>query len=144
MLYIADFMRDFHAKLYEVTPEDLKRDLTKHERTVKHTLYMVMGQHEHFQNDDAKAFQEKFHVRIDQMASDYRTWKRAGCKQYAKPKKYVSGRIAGASKKAFDLVLNKYMVEAGPEFRPEPTFTSESPDQSLILEEKNDLVDDAA
>lgn len=137
-------MRDFHAKLYEVTPEDLKRDLTKHERTVKHTLYMVMGQHEHFQSDDAKAFQEKFHVRIDQMASDYRTWKRAGCKPYAKPKKYVSGRIAGASKKAFDMVLNKYMVETGSGLRPDVSLVDESQDRSLILEEKNDLVDDAA
>lgn len=143
MLYIADFMKDFHLKLYEVTPEDLKRELTKHERVVKHTLYMVMGQHEHFRHDDAKAFQEKFHVRIDQMASDYRTWKRAGCKPYAKPKKYVSGRIAGASKKAFDMVLNKYMVEAGG-VRPQTISTEELVDRSLILEEKSDLVDDAA
>lgn len=112
MLFISDFMRDFHAKLHEVTPEEVKRDLSKHERVVKHALYMVMGQTEHFVRQDAAKFQEMFHVRIDQMASDYRTWKRAGCKPYARPKQYVSGRVAGASKKAFDQVLNTYLLKA--------------------------------
>ncbi len=147
MLYIADFMRDFHTKLYEVTPEDLKRELTKHERTVKHSLYMVMGQHEHFQKDDAVQFQEKFHIRIDQMASDFRTWKRAGCKAYAKPKKYVSGRIAGASKKAFDMVLNKYMLEAsGVAFQEQSSQSAPSIDPSYFLKKKDEeaRVDDAA
>lgn len=111
MLFISDFMRDFHAKLHEVTPEEVKRDLSKHERVVKHALYMVMGQHEYFASQDAVKFQEMFHVRIDQMASDYRTWKRAGCKAYARPKQYVSGRVAGASKKAFDQVLNTYLLK---------------------------------
>lgn len=107
---ISDFMRDFQKRLFEVTPEDLKRELTKHERVVKHALYMVMGQYEVFRKDDAVKFQERFHVKIDQMASDYQTWKRAGCKSYAKPKQYISGRIAGASKKAFDQILNLYLV----------------------------------
>jgi hypothetical protein len=110
MLFIADFMRDFHVRLHEIAPEDVKRDIVKHERVVKHTLYMVMGQHEHFRKEDAARFQELFHVRIDQMASDYATWKRAGCKPYARPKQYVSGRVAGASKKAFDQVLNSYLL----------------------------------
>lgn len=110
MLMISDFMRDFQKRLFEVTPEDLKRELTKHERVVKHALYMVMGQYEVFRKDDAVKFQERFHVKIDQMASDYQTWKRAGCKSYAKPKQYISGRIAGASKKAFDQILNLYLV----------------------------------
>ncbi len=119
MLTISDFMKDFYKKLYEVSPEDIKREVTKHERVVKHTLYMVMGQHEHFQKEDAMRFQEKFHVRIDQMASDYHTWKRAGCKAYAKPKQYVSGRVAGASKKAFDHVLGAYLLRLKP---PEATL----------------------
>ena len=103
-------MRDFQKRLFEVTPEDLKRELTKHERVVKHALYMIMGQYEVFRKEDAVRFQERFHVKIDQMASDYQTWKRAGCKTYAKPKQYISGRIAGASKKAFDQTLNLYLV----------------------------------
>lgn len=140
MLYIADFMRDFHTKLYEVTPEDLKRELTKHERTVKHTLYMVMGQHEHFKNEHASHFQERFHVRIDQMASDFRTWKRAGCKPYAKPKQYVSGRIAGASKKAFDMVLNHYMLESGGPIRQQQERATDQVDRRLILEAREDDV----
>ncbi len=146
MLYIADFMRDFHTKLYEVTPEDLKRDLAKHERTVKHTLYMVMGQHEHFRNEDAALFQEKFHVRIDQMASDFRTWKRAGCKPYAKPKQFVSGRIAGASKKAFDMVLNRYIVESGGPIRRAERVSEYQEDRSFILEVREEAspLDDAA
>ena len=147
MLYIADFMREFHSTLHEVTPEDLKRDLTKHERIIKHTLYMVMGQHEHFKHEDAVKFQEKFHVRIDQMASDFRTWKRAGCKAYAKPKQYVSGRVAGASKKAFDLVLNKYILESGGSLRSGQVDAYQAaPDPSLILDTKADdvLADDAA
>ncbi len=138
MLYIADFMRDFHTKLYEVTPEELKRDLAKHERTVKHTLYMVMGQHEHFRNEDATLFQEKFHVRIDQMASDFRTWKRAGCKPYAKPKQFVSGRVAGASKKAFDMVLNKYILESRGPIRRAERVSELQEDRSYLLEVRED------
>lgn len=110
MLLISEFMRDFHQKLYEVAPEEVKREIVKQERVIKHTVYMVMGQHEFFKKADAVRFQERFHVRIDQMAGDYRTWKNAGCKTYAKPKQYVSGRVAGASKKAFDQVLNTYLL----------------------------------
>lgn len=104
-------MRDFYKELNNVTPEDLKRELSKQERVVKHALYVIMGEHEYFQREHAVKFQERFHVRIDQMAADYQTWKRAGCKPYAKPKQYVSGRIAGASKKAFDRVLNTYLLK---------------------------------
>ena len=111
MLYIADFLREFHKKLYEVAPDEVRRDISKQERVIKHTLYTVMGQHEFFKKEHAVHFQERFHVRIDQMASDYRTWKRAGCKAYAKPKQFVSGRVAGASKKAFDQILNKYLLQ---------------------------------
>ena len=112
MLKIADFMKDFYKKLHEVVPEDLKRELLKHERVVKHALYMIVGDRELFHKGDAALFQEKFHVRMDQMASDYQTWKRAGCKAYARPKQYVSGRIAGASKRAFDMILNAYILRA--------------------------------
>jgi|266.fasta.fasta_contig_21_3449421_length_530_multi_7_in_0_out_0_1 hypothetical protein len=125
MLMISDFMRDFQKRLYEVTPEDLKRELTKHERVVKHALYMVMGQYEHFRRDDAIKFQERFHVKIDQMASDYQTWKRAGCKSYAKPKQFISGRIAGASKKAFDQMLNVYLLRL--QEKPMPEVVSFEP-----------------
>lgn len=111
MLMIADFMRDFHKKLYDVAPEDVKREITKQERTVKHALYMVMGQFQEFRKEDAIKYQERFHVKMDQMASDYHTWKRGGCKAYAKPKQYISGRVAGASKKAFDQVLNAYLTQ---------------------------------
>lgn len=138
MLYIADFMREFHTKLYEVTPEDLKRELSKHERIVKHTLYMVMGQHEHFKHETAKHFQERFHVRIDQLASDFRTWKRAGCKPYAKPKQYVSGRIAGASKRAFDIILNKYILESGGGIRHQEKAGHIGPNSSLLLKKREE------
>lgn len=112
MLYISDFIRDFHKKLYEVAPDEIKRELIKQERVVKHTLYSILGQHEFFHNKDSRHFQERFHVRIDQLAGDYRTWKRAGCKPYAKPKQYITGKVAGASKKAFDQILNTYMVKS--------------------------------
>ncbi len=136
MLKISDFMRDFTIKLHEVVPEDLKRELAKHERVVKHALYMVVGEKELFHKMDASRFQEKFHVKMDQMASDYHTWKRAGCKAYAKPKQYVSGRIAGASKKAFDLILNVYLLRAR-EVDGMPVMAME-PRESLILEEAGD------
>ena len=110
MLKIADFIRDFYRKLHEVVPEDLKRELNKYERVVKHALYMVVGQYDLFHKGEAPSLQERFHIKMDQMVSDYQTWKRGGCKAYAKPKQYVSGKIAGASKKAFDLVLNTYLV----------------------------------
>jgi hypothetical protein len=110
MLKISDFMRDFYFKLNDVVPEELKRELAKHERVVKHALYMIASGKDLFYMEDAAKFQEKFHIKMDQMASDYHTWKRAGCKAYAKPKQYVTGRIAGASKKAFDMVLNTYIL----------------------------------
>lgn len=112
MLLISEFMRDFQKKLYEVAPEEVKREITKQERIIKHTIFVVMGQHEFFKRVDAVKFQEKFHVRIDQMAGDYRTWKNAGCKTYARPKQFVSGKVAGVSKKAFDQVLNSYMLRS--------------------------------
>lgn len=112
MLTVSEFMKDFYKELNDVTPEDLKRELAKQERVVKHTLYVIMSENEHFKRTEAVKMQERFHVRIDQMAADYQTWKRAGCKPYAKPKQYVSGRIAGASKKAFDRVLNQYILKA--------------------------------
>ena len=110
MLKISEFMKDFYVKLNDVVPEDLKRELAKHERIVKHALYMVVAGKELFYTADASKFQEKFHVKMDQMASDYQTWKRAGCKAYAKPKQYVTGRIAGASKRAFDMVMSSYII----------------------------------
>ena len=136
MLKIADFMREFYIKLHDVVPEDLKRELAKHERVVKHALYMVVGEKEIFHKMDASRFQEKFHVKMDQMAGDYHTWKRAGCKAYAKPKQYVSGRIAGASKKAFDLVLNAYLLRVREMEGVVPVL--EEARESLILEESGE------
>lgn len=138
MLKIADFMRDFYLKLNEVVPEDLKRELAKHERVVKHALYMIVGGQEHFQKMDAAKFQEKFHVKMDQMASDYQTWKRAGCKAYAKPKQYVSGRIAGASKKAFDMILNGYLLKTREMEGSIVASAMPERGESLILEESGE------
>ena len=109
-MHIADFKRDFYKKLFEVAPEEVHREITKQQKAVKNTLFTVMGGHDRIVAELAVKFQERFHVRIDQMASDYRTWKRAGCKPYAKPKQFVSGKVAGASKKAFDQVLGAYLL----------------------------------
>jgi len=136
-------MRDFQKKLHEVAPEEVKRDIIKQERVIKHTIYMVMGRHEYFKKADAVRFQEKFHVRIDQMAADYRTWKRAGCKGYAKPKQYVSGRVAGASKKAFDLMLNSYLIRAQ-EIEPEKKTSDELSKLSLRAKKDDDLYPECA
>lgn len=111
-MLVSEFMRNFYKKLYEVAPEEVHRDLTKQERAVKHVLYMVMGDKNRLTYKEASYYQERFHVRIDQLASDYRTWKRAGCKAYARPKQYVSGKVAGASKKAFDYVLGTFLIHA--------------------------------
>ena len=132
MLYVSDFMRDFYKKLHEVTPEDLQRELAKYERVVKHTLYMIVGQLEHFSAEESSSFQERFHVRVDQLAADYRTWKRAGCKSYARPRQYISGRIAGASKKAFDQILNKYILLSREVSKQENFYT-----KNISLEPRN-------
>ncbi|MCH9624736.1 MAG: hypothetical protein S4CHLAM27_11360 [Chlamydiia bacterium] len=110
-MLVSDFMSLFVKRLYEVLPEDAKRDLIKQDRTVKHALYMVMGKYQRLRKDLATPFQEKFHLRMDQLAADYRTWKRAGCKTYARPKQYISGQIAGASKKAFDFALGTFLLD---------------------------------
>ncbi len=139
MLKISEFMKDFYVKLNDVVPEDLKRELAKHERVVKHALYMVVAGKDLFYSADAAKFQEKFHVKMDQMASDYQTWKRAGCKAYAKPKQYVSGRIAGASKKAFDMVLSSYIIRGrqmeGISFAAEQ---QQSREELLVLDESGE------
>lgn len=101
-MLVSDFMSLFVKRLYDEMPEDAKRDLIKQDRTVKHALYLVMGKYQRLRKELAISFQEKFHLKMDQLSADYRTWKRAGCKSYARPKQYVSGQVAGASKKAFD------------------------------------------
>ena len=137
MLYISDFMRDFHKNVYEVMPEEFKRYLVKEERGVRHALYMVVGQYETFRHQNARFFQEGFHVRIDQMAADYRTWKRAGCKPYARPKQYVSGRVAGASKKAFDMTLSRYILL---DREREHVRVNESKQTRVLLLEENEEI----
>ncbi len=137
MLKISEFMKDFYLKLNEVVPEDLKRELAKHERVVKHALYMVVSGKDLFYKVDAARYQEKFHVKMDQMAGDYHTWKRAGCKAYAKPKQYVSGRIAGASKKAFDIVLNAYILRLR-EIEGVPVMAQEAREELLVLDESGE------
>lgn len=130
-------MKDFYFKLNEVVPEDLKRELAKHERVVKHALYMVVSGKDLFYKVDAARYQEKFHVKMDQMAGDYQTWKRAGCKAYAKPKQYVSGRIAGASKKAFDMVLNAYILRFR-DMEGEPVIAQEVREELFVLDESGE------
>ena len=138
MLKISEFMRDFYVKLNDVVPEDLKRELAKHERVVKHALYMVVAGKDLFVRADAAKFQEKFHVKMDQMAGDYHTWKRAGCKAYAKPKQYVSGRIAGASKKAFDMVLNTYLLRVRELEGAAFNETNSNREELLVLDESGE------
>jgi len=110
-MLVSDFMSLFVERLYEIVPEDARRDLIKQDRTIKHALYIVMGKYERLRRDLASPFQEKFHLKMDQLAADYRTWKRAGCKSYARPKQFISGEIAGASKKAFDYTLGTFLLE---------------------------------
>ena len=110
-MLVSDFMSLFIQRLYEVIPEDAKRDLIKQDRTVKHALYMVMGKYQRLRKDLATPFQEKFHLRLDQLTADYRTWKRAGCKAYARPKQYITGLVASSSKKAFDYTLGTYLLD---------------------------------
>lgn len=110
-MLVSDFMSDFVKRLYEIIPEDSKRDLIKQDKAIKHGLYLVMGKYQRLRKDLATPFQEKFHLRVDQLAADYRTWKNAGCKGYARPKQYVSGPVAYASKKAFDYTLGTYLLE---------------------------------
>ena len=110
-MLVSDFMSLFVKRLYEVMPEDAMRDLVKQDRTVKHALYLVMGKYQRLRKDLAISFQEKFHLKMDQLSADYRTWKRAGCKSYARPKQYVSGQVANASKKSFDYILGSYLLE---------------------------------
>ncbi len=136
MLKISEFMKDFYVKLNDVVPEDLKRELAKHERIVKHALYMVVAGKELFYTADAAKFQEKFHVKMDQMASDYQTWKRAGCKAYAKPKQYVTGRIAGASKRAFDMVMSSYIIRLR-EMQGVQSFVQPERDSGLLVLEES-------
>ena len=138
MLKISEFMKDFYIKLNDVVPEDLKRELAKHERIVKHALYMVVAGKELFYTADASKFQEKFHVKMDQMASDYQTWKRAGCKAYAKPKQYVSGRIAGASKRAFDMVMSSYIIRLREMQGVQSFVQSERESGLLVLDESGE------
>ena len=110
-MLVSDFMSLFVKRLYEVIPEDEKRELIKQDRTVKHALYMVMGKYQRLRKDLASPFQEKFHLRIDQLTADYRTWKRAGCKAYARPKQYITGQVASSSKKAFDYTLGTFLLD---------------------------------
>lgn len=110
-MLVSDFMSFFVKRLYETVPEEVKRDLMKQDRAIKHGLYMVMGKYQRIRKDLAMPFQEKFHMRMDQLAADYRTWKSAGCKAYARPKQYISGPIAGVAKKAFDHTLGTFLLE---------------------------------
>ena len=110
-MLVSDFMSFFVKRLYETMPEEAKRDLVKQDRTVKHALYLVMGKYQRVSKDLASPFQEKFHLKMDQLAADYRTWKSAGCKSYARPKQYISGQVAGVSKKAFDFTLGTFLLD---------------------------------
>ena len=109
-MLVFEFIEHFEKKLHEIVPEEAKRDLEKQKRTVKNTLYSLASDKERIREQDAIWLQERFHIRMDQLASDYRTWKRAGCKTYARPKQYISGPIARTSKRAFDTILNQLLL----------------------------------
>lgn len=109
-MLVSEFLSSFNKKLYEVAPKEIHRDLERQERTVKHSLFSVVGVSRELSKNQVVKYQEDFHTRIDRMAMDYKTWERGGFKRYAKPKQFVTGRVAAASKKAFDWVLSDFLV----------------------------------
>jgi hypothetical protein len=109
-MLVSEFLSSFNKKLYEVAPKEIHRDLERQERTVKHSLFSVVGVVRELAKNEAIKYQEDFHTKIDRMAMDYKTWERGGFKRYAKPKQFVTGRVAAASKKAFDWVLSDFLV----------------------------------
>lgn len=109
-MLVSEFLSSFNKKLYEVAPKEIHRDLERQERTVKHSLFSVVGISREVAKNQAIKYQEEFHTKIDRMAMDYKTWERGGFKRYAKPKQFVTGRVAAASKKAFDWVLNEFLI----------------------------------
>lgn len=106
----SEFITSFNKKLYEFAPKEIHRDLERQERAVKHTLFVALSGSKEIVKTEAIKIQEGFHVRIDRMAMDYKTWERGGFKRYAKPKQFVTGRVAATSKKTFDWVLNEFLV----------------------------------
>ena len=109
-MLISDFFNSFHYYLYSISPDEIRMDVNKHERIVKHTLFTVIGGKREVPTDQIYKMQEMVHVKIDQLAQDYRTWQRNGYKRYAKPKQYITGRVAAAAKRAFDQTLHNLIV----------------------------------
>ncbi len=114
MMLVSDFIKMFEQKLYSLSTQDDQRELLRQEKVIKGTLFTIIGQNQRLSVDKAVNYQESFHVRLDQLAGDYRTWRRGGCKKYAKPKQLVSGTLAALSKKSFDFVLNYFMSQSTP------------------------------
>ena len=106
----SQFIQSFVKKAYAMAGEESERHLVKQERVVRNNLFISLGGHGLLSTESAAKYQETFHTKMDQLASDFRTWKRAGCKQYARPKQIVSGPIAYISKKAFDQALNDFLL----------------------------------
>ena len=109
-MLVGEFLATFNKRLYEVAPKEIHRDLERQERVVKHSLFSVVGTTRELAKGDVVKYQESFHTKIDRMATDYKTWERGGFKSYAKPKQFVTGRVAAASKKAFDWVLHDFLT----------------------------------
>jgi hypothetical protein len=109
-MLVVEFLASFNKKMYEVAPKEIHRDLERQERTVKHSLFSVVGTSREVSKGEAIKHQESFHTKIDRMAMDYKTWERGGFKSYAKPKQFVTGRVAAAAKKAFDWVLHDFLT----------------------------------
>lgn len=107
---VHDFLDAFNREMNRNTKGfELRRRLKKEEKFLKWTIYHLLaeGIYLHY----AAKYQEKFHTKVDYMAADYKTWKDAGCKHYAKPKQYVSGEIAKIAKRSFDTVLGEMILQ---------------------------------
>jgi hypothetical protein len=129
----SQFIQSFVQKAYAMAGEESERHLVKQERVVRNNLFVSLGGHGILTAESAAKYQETFHTKMDQLASDFRTWKKAGCKQYARPKQIVSGPIAYISKKAFDQALNDFLITQKKSLRMESQIDQEDYDSSIFL-----------
>ncbi|OGN62340.1 MAG: hypothetical protein A3F09_00385 [Chlamydiae bacterium RIFCSPHIGHO2_12_FULL_49_11] len=107
---VHDFLQRFHREVYTMaTSFDLKRRLEKEEKFLKWMLYHILAPR--LDLSKVVKYQEVFHTKVDQLAADYKTWKDAGCKQYARPKQVVCGEVAKIAKRSFDTVLGTWLME---------------------------------
>lgn len=129
----SQFIQSFVKNAYAMAGEDIERHLVKQERVVRNNLFVSLGGHGSLSVENAAKYQETFHTKMDQLASDFRTWKKAGCKQYARPKQIVSGPIAYVSKKAFDQALNEFILLKKQSCNMDSEINHEDYDSSIFL-----------